>query len=183
MLAKFGDRNNFLIRFNPNMQRDICVDAKQCFFGDYPTLRELKAYGERFASAWLVPQLYNLSEFCGCKDKLTGTSLEECAFTIATEFSYLKVTELMLFFHKFKSGSYGKFYGSVDPLVITTALRTFLQERNYAYIRHDSGQKVQEAEEYMMKDPRYRDFKERRINGTYTKTYAEFLKEYDTICK
>lgn len=93
---------------------------------------------------WLIPQLYNLSEYCGCKDKLQGKSLEECAFVLAAEFYYLKISELMLFFHSFKAGRYGRFYGSVDPLVITTALREFLKERNFAYDRHKQEQEEHE---------------------------------------
>ena len=86
---------------------------------------------------WLVPQLYNLSEYCGCREKLQGTPLEECASVIAMEFYYLTVTELMLFFHWFKTGRYGRFYGSVDPLVITTSIREFIRERNTEIDRHE----------------------------------------------
>jgi len=133
MIARYGDRASFLTLFNPDLQKKICKDSDICFFGDAPVLSQLNmAYGEMTAIMWLVPQLYNLSEYCGCKDKLQGDSLEECASVIASEFFYLKVTELMLFFHRFKSGRYGRFYGSVDPLVITTSLRTFLSERSQA---------------------------------------------------
>ena len=44
----------------------------------------------------------------------------------------------MLFFFQFKSGKYGRFYGSVDPLVITTSLRDFLKERGNAYFDRQS---------------------------------------------
>lgn len=91
------------------------------------------------AVMWLLPQLYDLSEYCGVKNKLQGKPLEGCAHVIATEFYYLKVSELMLFFHRFKSGRYGKFYGTVDPLVITSALREFDAERGEAIYKHDQG--------------------------------------------
>lgn len=121
----------FLEEFNPKQQMQMVSDSDDCIFGDYKTLAQLKSeLGKNTPVAWLVPQLLNLSEFCGCKGKLSEDQLEECAFTIATEFYFLKVSELMLFFHKFKSGKYGKFYGSVDPMVITTSLRTFIGERN-----------------------------------------------------
>ena len=41
----------------------------------------------------------------------------------------MKLPELMLFFQQFKAGKYGRFYGSVDPMVITTALQEFLRFR------------------------------------------------------
>lgn len=120
----------------------LCADAQDCLFGDYPTLADLRNdYGDNTAKIWLIPQLYNLSEFCGVKDKLEGTPLEETAFVIATEYYYLKISELMLFFHRFKSGKYGRFYGSVDPLIITTALRDFIRERNVEIDRYEQCQK------------------------------------------
>ena len=42
----------------------------------------------------------------------------------------VKVSELLLFFYRFKAGHYGHFYGTVDPMVITCALRDFVAERN-----------------------------------------------------
>lgn len=71
-----------------------------------------------------------------------------CANVIATEFYYLSVTELMLFFHRFKSGRYGRFYGSVDPLVITTSLRDFLYERAIAYDRHEQEKRQRKEKEW-----------------------------------
>lgn len=128
--------------FNPDVQQDICGDHDICFFGGAPTLGQLNTtYGSQTAAMWLVPQLYNLSEYCGCKDKLEGKPLEECASVIATEFYFLSVSELMLFFHRFKSGKYGRFYGSVDPLVITTSLRDFLKERSNAYDEREKAEK------------------------------------------
>lgn len=135
--SKYGSRDTFLATYNPDMQR-MCANAEECFFGDHPTLAELRRdYGCNMAVMWLLPQLYDLSEYCGVKNKLQGKPLEGCAHVIATEFYYLKVSELMLFFHRFKSGRYGKFYGTVDPLVITSALREFDAERGDAIYKHD----------------------------------------------
>lgn len=88
--------------------------------------------------AWLIPQLMDLSEFCGCKEKLQGEPMEECAWLIAQNYFYLKISELMLFFNLFKQGRYGHFYGSVDPLVIMTALQDFLRYRGDAIFDHKS---------------------------------------------
>lgn len=136
LIAKYGERDNFLKTYNPDYQREIVGLPEKCFFGDYPTLAQIVCYGKNMAVVWLVPQLFNLSEYCGCKEKMTAKQIEECAFTISTEFHYLKVSEFMLFFHRFKSGRYGRFYGSVDPLVIMTSLREFLKERGTAYDEH-----------------------------------------------
>ena len=138
LVSKYGGRDAFLKTFNPDYQRKICDSQDLCFFGDYPTITDTRlAYGKNAPVMWLVPQLYNLSEYCGCRDKLQGKPLEECAFVISTEFRYLKISELMLFFYRFKTGRYGRFYGSVDPLIITESLRKFCDERWCAYERHE----------------------------------------------
>lgn len=148
LVASYGERDKFLVTFNPDLQREVCAYPDVCFFGGAPTLGLLNTtYGKSTAAMWLVPQLYNLSEFCGCKDKLSANQLKECASVISTEFSYLSVTELMLFFHRFKSGRYGRFYGSVDPLVITTSLRDFIKERSVAYDKHEQEERERQREE------------------------------------
>ena len=66
-------------------------------------------------------------------------TIEELALVIATEFYYLKITELMLFFYNLKIGLYGDFYGSISPMDIVSTLRkTFLRERDEAYNARDN---------------------------------------------
>lgn len=168
MLMKgYGSKGDILTNYNPDYQLKICNDLDGCFFGNHPTLAELKnIYGNNTPVMWLMPQLYDLSEYCGCKDKLQGKPLEQCAGVIATEFYYLKTTELMLFFYRFKSGRYGHFYGSVDPLKITTSLRTFIEER---------------ACEIERKEQQLREEKERESKKT-AMSYQEYL-ELNKICE
>lgn len=169
LVKKYGEAKDFLVQFNPNYQREICGSVKQCLFGDYPTLGKLKAYGDKFPMTWLVPQLYNLSEYCGCRDKLKGAALEDCAFTIATEFQYLKVSEVMLFLHRFKAGKYGRFYGSVDPLTITNAMHSFVKERHYAYLQHESEEREKEREQWAKEAVSREEYLRMKADGTLAK--------------
>lgn len=163
--CKYGSRGDFLSRYNPDAQRVLCKNAENCITGDYPTLVTLNnGYGANTAFAWLVPQLYNLSEFCGCKDKLQGRPLEECADVIAQEFYYLKISELMLFFYRFKTGRYGRFYGAVDPLVITTALREFLIDRASAYARHEREEQARQRMEWEKEAVSYEEYLRQKNN-------------------
>lgn len=149
--------------YNPDLQQRICIDRKLCFFGNFPTLADLnQLFGSNMASAWLIPQLLNLSEFCGCKDKLQGYSLKECAIIIAQNFYYLKISELMLFFYRFKLGRYGKFYGVVDPLTITSSLQEFLRERNIALFEKESELNFQQLEEDKKNAITYEEYLERK---------------------
>ena len=136
------------MEFNPSAQMELCQYEDLCFFGNLPTLANVRNdYGTNAAVSWLIPQLFDLSEYCGCKGKISESQMEQCASVIATTFCWLKVSELMLFFHRFKTGRYGKFYGSVDPLVITTSLREFISERNDAYSRHEQEERERKERE------------------------------------
>lgn len=162
MLMKgYGSKGDILTNYNPDYQLKICNDLDGCFFGNHPTLAELKnIYGNNTPVMWLMPQLYDLSEYCGCKDKLQGKPLEQCAGVIAAEYFYLKVSELMLFFHRFKSGRYGRFYGSVDPLIITTSLRDFIKERGDAYAKHEQEERERKEREYKANVVSYQEYLE-----------------------
>lgn len=147
LLRKYGDRSSFLHKVSPAVQTAFARHPDSCYFGDYPTLEQLNAaYGRTMASQWLVAQLTNLSEFSGARD-VTANQLEDLSRIVAQEYHWLKITELLLFFYRFKTGRYGRFYGSVDPLVITTALREFVGERNAAYARHEQQERERIEEE------------------------------------
>lgn len=118
--------------------------------GDAPSLGTLsKAWGENITEAWLEMQLIDLSEFSGVKDKLSTFQLDSISQVIMATWGYYKVSEMMLFFLQFKSGKYGKFYGSVDSMVITEALREFDKERCQAidrYVREEEERQKQEQD-------------------------------------
>lgn len=155
-----------LSKYNPDFLQKERLTLDNCHFGDYPTLAELdKKFNGRFSAAWLMAHLHDLSEYCGCKDKLAGQPLRQCASIIASDYYYLKVTELMLFFNRFKLGRYGRFYGSVDPLVITTALRTFVDERSVALHKHESELYEREMEEWRKKAVTREQYEEMKRKG------------------
>lgn len=134
---------------NPDMQIACARDEDRSYFGTSPILVVLNvAYGETAAEQWLVPQLMDLCAYCGVREKLNERQMRQLAGVIVSEYGYLKTTELMLFFHRFKAGQYGLFYGSIDPLVIMQALEKFCKERRIAVERHEREQeRLQEEKE------------------------------------
>lgn len=141
----------FLNTFNPDRQKEFCTKANitKCYFGSAPTLAELnRVYGSKAAVSWLAPQLYNLSEYCGCKEKITPQQMDELAHIIADKYYYLKATELMLFFYRFKQGEYGRFYGAVDPITIVASIKDFIVERNAEYRKREDRERQQQYEEW-----------------------------------
>lgn len=131
MVERYGRREDFLALFNPDMQYEYCKDIERCYMGTAPTLGMVRgAYGENVAETWLEVQLKDLSEFAGCKEKLSVQQIEQIAKVIMLNFYFLKVTEVMHFFILFKGGRFGRFYGAVDGLVVTEALQDFCRLRD-----------------------------------------------------
>ena len=159
MATNYGNLVNFMTLFNPDIQYIMQQDKEDCYFGRYPTLARLnKEYCNTASVQWLNIQIYNLNEYCGVKDKMTQQQILDCARTISGMYYYLKVSEFMLFFFRFKSGAYGKFYGSVDPMVITDALNKFCKERNEANAKHESEIMTQKIKEHCQNAISYQEW-------------------------
>ena len=160
LVTNYGNLVNFMTVFNPDIQYEIQQDKEDCYFGRYPTLARLnKEYCNTASVQWLNIQIYNLNEYCGCKDKMTQQQILDCARTISGMYYFLKVSELMLFFFRFKAGFYGKFFGSVDPMVITTALSIFCKERGEANAKHDNEIRIKQIKEFRKNAVSYEEWK------------------------
>jgi hypothetical protein len=123
----------------------MCADDVTCYQSKTPTLKTIsETFGNDIAIGWLAIQLHDLSEFSGTKDKLSIEQIDQTAKVIYMFFNNLKPEELMLFFLRFKSGEYGKFYGAVDGLSITEKLREFIDQRNAKCVQIYEEQEKQE---------------------------------------
>ena len=128
--------------------------------GDYPTLTDINiAYGNGFAEDWLLPQLVNISKHVGARN-MNAEQLTELAGLIATEYRHFKITELLFFFYRFKTGRYGRFYGTVDPMVIMCALREFSDERYVMIdrIEHEMADRREKEENAVRKTKTYEEY-------------------------
>ena len=162
MVRRYGDRERFMLTFTCSHEKVYCRHAERCVLGNAPTLSLMNAaYGRNTSAAWTVPLLTDVSEFCGCKDKLSDGQLEELAYIITAEYGYLKVTEVMLFCWWFKSGRYGRFYGSVDPFVITAALRDFMRDRSLIIAREESRREAARQKEWKARAVSYEEWRAR----------------------
>ena len=134
-----------------------------------PTLAAVSsAYQPETAIAWLVAQLHSLAEYAGVKDKFTQSQLQEQASLILSEYYFLRLSEFMDFFRLFKLGKFGKFYGNADPLVVTEALRKFLDHRAKVIDRLIAQRKEEEAA---------REREERTREAITFEQYQQLLKQ------
>lgn len=128
-LKRYGTR--FAAVFSPERQAEYAATSKdRMFAGTAPTLTIVAAaYGQNVLETWLCLQLRDLSEFSGCRDKFNADQMNETAHIIMALYPWLKVTELMYFFLLVKGGMFGGFYGVVDGMKVTEALRAFIGVR------------------------------------------------------
>ena len=159
LMGKYATIIDFLNACNPSMQFQVCKDASSCFFGDFPTLSVIdRTYGERKSRAWLIPQLVDLSLCCGLKEDASREQLEFTATFIATDFHWLKTSELMLFFYRFKAGCYERFYSRFDPQAILSSLRMFILERARAYDARDGELRRRKEAEHKARCISYEEY-------------------------
>lgn len=130
MRTRYGNAEKFLNTFNPDMQVATARYAERAYFGTAPSLETVcLGYGEQTAIVWSCIQLENINMFAGVKEKMPVARQRDLSRLLVAEYPSLKVTELLLFFHRLKCGRYGRFYGMVDALFITSALVQFMEER------------------------------------------------------
>ncbi len=144
VLAADCDFAHFLLRTNP----DVNLAGKRRM-PNMPTLMTLNVAfnNDNAASSWLVPRLLRLSEYAGCRDKLTEDQMRTAAGIIASRWSMLDLGEIDDFLHRFMAGQYGHFYGAVDPMVITEALENYSRNvREPEMHREESERRQQERE-------------------------------------
>lgn len=107
--------------------------------GDYPTMLEINtAYGNREASRIVYALLTNFALYAGGNMKLSDSQRLQCANIIVETYPWLKITEIIIFFHRLKAGLYGRFYGNQDPTLITEALKDFLDYRKAIYDKEET---------------------------------------------
>lgn len=137
--TRYGDAAALLATFNPDEQYALATRPEQAYTGQALTLAAVsRDYGENVAEAWLEIQVHDLAKFAGVRDKLTNQQSRATAKAILATSHYLNLNELLLFFFKFKAGEYGRFYGQIDPLVITNALQDFKRDRRDALFTIES---------------------------------------------
>ena len=141
----------FAMKFNPDTEVVMAADERKAIMGHYSTLDMLNmAFGENSASSWLVPAINDINMFTGSKN-MTDVQVEKLAYILAQEYKNVKISVMQLFFYKFKCGYFGKFYGKVDPMVITCALKDFVGEcarKRDEYLTEEYENRQQEEQNF-----------------------------------
>lgn len=170
LIDRYGARQHFLKIFHVDKQVTYTQDENRCYFGNAPSLKEVnETYGCGTAEEWVLYQVVDFSEFCKVRSKITSQQAKQVSQLIVQEYKQLKVTEIMLFFRKFKSGAYGHFYGGVDPIFIMESLKSFAEDKGKAIYERDRAvvaEKIREERKDCISWDEYQRRKERgQSNG------------------
>ena len=129
-----------------------------------PTLGLLAStYGDETPLEWLKIQFGTLNDFAEVSTKIAREQLNELTEIFISEYYYLNAAEICFFIARFKSGKYGRFYGAIDPMKITSAMLDYIRERRIDIERY-------EREQYRIQ--RQKEIEERGNNRI---SYAEYL--------
>ena len=152
ILSIYGDAHNFALVFNPSLQTMCAMNIERSLMGNAPTIRQLlHTYQLEHVQIWVMAHLEDLNEYAGVKNKMETAHIKELANIIIAKSSYLKASEILLFFHKLKAGDFGGFYGTVDPLKVGESLNVFISWRSLE-IDKVNNKNAQEKRERELKE-------------------------------
>ena len=154
----------------------IIENEQDCIMGNHPTLLQLfKQFGVNACEAFLQPIITKIIYSLSRDDIMTELQIHNLCVDIIIDktFRTLKLSEFILFTHKFCTGKFPneRIFKQVCGDNITNALNTFYSERNAFIARIEDEKRIKEAE------------KERRRGGTMS--FAEWceskgVKQEDT---
>ena len=145
LLDKYPDPAQFILDYNPDLQFKIvrcnATHADLALNLEIPSLGLLAStYGDETPLEWLKIQFGTLNDFAEVSTKIAKTQLEELAAIFLSEYYYINAAEICFFIARFKSGKYGRFYGAIDPMKITSAMLEYISERRKGIDRHEREQ-------------------------------------------
>lgn len=141
---------------------------------DCPTLVDYeKIYGEGVSADWIRIQVLTLFGASNCKDIGVADGIKLFAQSFAQEVKTYKLSELMLFFARYKAGKYDNSYASFDARRIGNAFfNEFRKERNNELDKINRERMQKEIEERRFTPPQgyssyswYQELKRRADEG------------------
>lgn len=132
--------------FNVSLCNTFAKYPERCVLGSSPVLSVAsKVYGESATLQWLCLLLVNLSEYMGAKQKMSPYQMQTLAQNILTDYFYLSMSEIMLFFSMAQRGKLGILdFGTFDPIRITYLLQEFVRNHRNRIIEKEEQRKTME---------------------------------------
>lgn len=138
-------------RYSPANWAYVARDERKAYTAECPALGALPdLYGFRDACAmWIDTQLTSMFLTSGSKDPTLGESITLFARSFAEQVRPYKLTELMLFFSKYRAGMYDESYIQFSPKRIGNCFFSkFLPERNRMLARIENEAQRERTEAF-----------------------------------
>lgn len=171
----------FLQAYHPQNAFRYAAQELRCHVGFAPTLRDsVGLYGHNFALEYVAMVVRDFVAYTSNQRGFTPDQMNQLANVIVLQYGGLKVTELLLFFVKCKSGEYLKMYSSLDARDITSGLCAWYRECNRIKGEHYYKMQQEERERALYVDGEERlTFQEAYDRGLFknpeTRRYIERL--------
>lgn len=160
--------------FSPMQWQYASSNPEKAYLSDSPSLKQYSlTFGEKTAEKWIYMQIMALYGSSSNTDKGVADGIHIFAASFAKETSTYKLSELLLFFARYKAGRYDNSYHSFDTRRIGNAFfREFLPERQRELDRITRDQEQQRIESRRFTPPQghtslswYHHLKERASQG------------------
>ena len=130
---------------------NIIENEVECVMGNAPTLLQIfKEYGVNACEAFLQPLITKMIYSSSRDNSMTEFQIHNLCVDIIIDktFRTLKLSEFILFMHKFCTGKFPneRIFKQVCGDNITNALNTFYSERNAFIARIEDEKRIKEAE-------------------------------------
>lgn len=173
-LTKWKSPSDIERQFSPNNWGYTLSHPDKAYMADCPTLVDYEQiYGEGVSADWIYLQVLALYGSSGNKEKGIADGILLFAQSFAQEVKTYKLSELMLFFARYKAGKYDNSYASFDARRIGNAFfNEFRKERNNELDKINRERMQKEIEERRFTPPQgyssyswYQELKRRADEG------------------
>jgi hypothetical protein len=154
-LTKWKSHSDVERQFSPNNWGYALSHPDKAYLAECPTLLSYeRTYGEGVSADWIRLQVLTLYGSSNSKDIGIADGIKLFAQSFAQEVKNFKLSELMLFFARYKAGKYDNSYSSFDAKRIGNAFFSeFIKERNRELDRITREQVQSEIEERRFTPP------------------------------
>ena len=131
-LAKWKDRSDIIRSFSPVHWGYTAQHPERAYTAGCPTLFQLDSvYGEGSAGYWVETMVTGLFGASSSREKGNADGIHVFCEVFAAQVKGFKLSELMLFFARYKAGRYDNSFASFDARRIGNAFfKEFIPERN-----------------------------------------------------
>lgn len=161
-------------QFNPVHWGYTLSNPDRAYMASCPTLAAYdRLFGEGCAEDWICTQITVLFAASSSREKGLADGIRLFSSAFAAEVRQYKLSELMLFFARYKAGKYDNSYASFDAKRIGNAFfKEFLKERVYEIDRVERAKVQQQIEDRRFVAPEghtsyswYQELKKRALAG------------------